>query len=164
MKLNSQGNKSDPNGQKSQAMSLNYFQTAGKLTIALNFLLPLISVTIAKMKLLLDDQFSSFDYTSTQYSPGLSICLGEGYRTFFSTELPDMCNHNNSIGKYACKLWFLIQAILMSNLIDIYLIYFIIQAINRQNEASKSIIGVNAYISRKKCVYLDYTILTFCSL
>ena len=135
MKCNSYGNKSEPN-QKSQAMSLNYFQNAGKLTIALNFLLPLISLTIA----------------STQFSPfGLAICLGEGYRNFFSTEL-DVCNYNNSIGKYACKLFFLIQAILMSNFIDIYLIYFIAKAINRQNEAAKSIIGVNAYISRKKYV------------
>ena len=116
-------------------MILNYFQNAGKLTIALNFLLPLISVTIA----------------SSKFSPGLSICLGEGYRTFLSTEL-DVCNYKNSIGKYACKLFFLIQSILMSNFIDIYLIYFIWKAINRQNEAAKIIIGVNAYISRKKYV------------
>ena len=116
-------------------MILNYFQNAGKLTIALNFLLPLISVIIA----------------STQFSPGLSICLGEGYRNFLSTEL-DMCNYSNSIGKYACKLFYLIQAILMSNFIDIYLTYFIWKAINRQNEAAKIIIGVNAYISRKKYV------------
>ena len=120
-------------------MNLNYFQNAGKLTIALNFLLPLISVIIA----------------STQFSPGLSICLGEGYRNFISTEL-DMCNYNSSIGKYACKLFYLTQAILMSNFIDIYLTYFIWKAINRQNEAAKLIIGVNAYISRKKYVNTKY--------
>ena len=123
-------------------MSLNYFQNAGKLTIALNFLLPLISLTIA----------------STQFSPGLAICLGEGYRNFFSTEL-DVCNYNNSIGKYACKLFFLIQAILMSNLIDIYCTYFISKTINSQTEAMKSIIGEKAYISRKR--YVDHTYLFF---
>ena len=142
------GKKSKPN-QKSQTMSLNYFQNAGKLTIALNFLLPLISVIIA----------------STQFSPGLSICLGEGYRNFFSTEL-DMCNYNSSIGKYACKLFYLTQAILMSNFVDIYLTYFIWKAINRQNEAAKLIIGVNAYISRKKYVHIYTTkyVFSFCSI
>ena len=138
------GKKSKPN-QKSQTMSLNYFQNAGKLTIALNFLLPLISVIIA----------------STQFSPGLSICLGEGYRNFISTEL-DMCNYNSSIGKYACKLFYLTQAILMSNFIDIYLTYFIWKAINRQNEAAKLIIGVNAYISRKKYVNTTQYVFSFC--
>ena len=135
MKSNSYGQKSQTIGLFGIHMNFNYFQNAGKLTITLNFLLPLISVTIA----------------STQYSPGLSICLGEGHRNFFFTAL-DICNYNNFIGKYACKLLFLIQAILMSNVIDIHLIYFISKTINRQNEAAKSIIGVNAYISRKKYV------------
>ena len=119
------------------SIGFNYFQKAAKLTITLNILLPLISVGIA----------------STQNSPGLSICLGEGYRNFFSAQLK-MCNYNNPIGNNACKLFFVLQVILMSNLIDIYCTYFISRTINSQTEVAKSIIGENAYISRKK--YVDY--------
>ena len=88
---------------------------------------------------------------SSGESPGLSICLGEGYQNFFSTELK-MCNYDNPIGHNACKLFFFIQAILMSNLIDIYCTYFISKTINSQTEASKNIIGEKAYIIRKKYV------------
>ena len=126
--------------------SFNYFQKAAKLTITLNILLPLISVGIA----------------STQHSPGLSICLGEDYKNFFSSQLK-MCNYNNPIGNNACKLFFVLQLILMSNLIDIYCVYFISKKINSQTEVAKSIIGENAYISRKK--YVDHTFFfTFCSI
>ena len=124
--------------------SFNYFQKAAKLSITLNILLPLISAGIA----------------STQNSPGLSICLGEGYKNFFSARLK-MCNYNNPIGNNACKLFFVLQLILMSNLIDIYCTYFISKSINSQTEVARSIIGENAYISRKK--YVDHTyIFTFC--
>ena len=117
---------------------MNYFQNAAKFTITLNILLPLISGGIF----------------FTQNSPGLSICLGEGYKNFFSNQLK-MCNYNNPIGNNACKLFFVLQVILMSNLIDIYCTYFISKAINSQTEVAKSIIGENAYISRKK--YVDHT-------
>ena len=93
-----------------------------------------------------------------QKSPGLSICLGEGYQNFFSTEL-NMCSYDNPIGNNACKLFFVIQVILMSNLIDIYCTYLISKAINSQTEAMKSMIGEKAYISRKK--YVDHTYLFF---
>ena len=73
-----------------------------------------------------------------------------------------MCNYNNSIGNNACKLFFVLQLILMSNLIDIYCTYFISKSINSQTEVARSIIGENAYISRKK--YVDHTyILCFVS-
>ena len=91
--------------------------------------------------------------TSTQNPPGLSICLGEGYQNFFSDELKMLwCNYENPIGKYACKLYFVLQAVLMSNLIDSYCTYFISKTINSQTEAAKSMIGKNTYISRKKYV------------
>ena len=121
---------------------LIYFQNAAKLTITLNILLPLISVGIA----------------STQHSPGLSICLGEDYKNFFSSQLK-MCNYNNPIGNNTCKLFFVLQAMLMSNLIDIYCAYFISKTINSQTEAAKSMIGENAYISRKK--YVGHTFFYF---
>ena len=121
----------------------NYLQNVAKLTITLNILLPIISVGIS----------------SAQKSPGLSICLGEGYQNFFSTELK-MCSYDNPIGNNACKLFFVIQVILMSNLIDIYCTYFISKTINRQTEAMKNIVGEKAYISRKK--YVDHTYLFFC--
>ena len=117
---------------------MNYFQNAAKLTITLNILLPLISVGISL----------------TQNSPGLSICLGEGYQNFFSAQLR-MCNYNNPIGNYACKLFFVLQIIMMSNLIDIYCTYFISKTIDSKTEAAKSMIGENAYISQKK--YADHT-------
>ena len=117
---------------------MNYFQNAAKLTITLNILLPLISVGISL----------------TQNSPGLSICLGEGYQNFFSAQLR-MCNYSNPIGNYACKLFFVLQIIMMSNLIDIYCTYFISKTIDSKTEAAKSMIGENAYISRKK--YVDHT-------
>ena len=121
---------------------MNYFQNAAKLTITLNILLPLISGGIL----------------FTQNSPSLSICLGEGYKNFFSTHLK-MCNYNDPIGNSACKLFFILQVILASNLIDIYCIYFISKTIDSQTEAAKSIIGKNAYISRKK--YVDHTYFHF---
>ena len=122
---------------KSMYVSSNYFQNAAKFTVTLNILLPLISVGISL----------------TQNSPGLSICLGEGYQNFFSAQLR-MCNYNNPIGNYACKLFFVLQMVLMSNLIDIYCTYFISKTINSKTEAAKSMIGENAYISRKK--YVDH--------
>ena len=125
--------------------SLNYFQNAAKLTIALNILLPLISSGIF----------------FTQNSPGLPICLGEGYKNFFPAQLK-ICNYNNPIGNYACKFFFILQVILTSNLIDIYCTYFISKMISSQTEAAKSLIGENTYISRKK--YVDHSYLIFYSI
>ena len=119
-----------------------YFQNAAKLTIALNILLPLISSGIF----------------FTQNSPGLSICLGEGYKNFFLTQ-SKICNYNNPIGNYACKVFFTLQVILTSNVIDIYCTYFISKTINSKTEAAKSMIGKNAYISRKR--YVDHTYFHF---
>ena len=119
--------------------NLNYFQNAAKLTFTLNILLPLISVGIA----------------SIQNSSGLHICLGKGYINFFSEEVK-MCNYNNPIWNNACKLFFVLQAILISNLIDIYCAFSISKMINTQTEAAKSLIGENTYISRKK--YVDHTL------
>ena len=121
---------------------LIYFQNAAKLTITLNIMLPLISGGIF----------------FTQNSPGLSICLGEGYQNFFPAQLR-MCNYNNPIGNNACKLFFFLQVILTSNLIDIYCTYFISKTINSQTEAAKSMIGENAYISRKR--YVGHTFFYF---
>ena len=127
---------------KSKSISgstLNFFQNAAKLTFTFNILLPLISVGIA----------------STQNSPALLICLGEGYKNYFFTAEIKMCNYNNPIWNNACKLFFVLQAILISNLIDVYCTYFISKMINSQTEAAKSLIGENTYISRKK--YVDHT-------
>ena len=124
---------------------MNYFQNAAKLTITLNILLPLISGGIF----------------FAPNSPGLSICLGEGYKNFFPVSLK-MCNYNNPIGNNACKLFFILQGILTSNLIDIYCTYSISKKINSQTEAAKMMIGRNAYISRKK--YVDHTSFHFLSL
>ena len=123
---------------------MNYFQNAAKLTIGLNVLLPLISSGIF----------------FTQNSPGLSICLGEGYKNFFPAQL-EICNYNNPIGNYACKLFFILQVVLSSNVIDIYCTYFISKTINSKTEAAKSIIGKNAYTSRKRYVREDHTYFHF---
>ena len=125
---------------------MNYFQNAAKLTFTLNILLPLISVGIA----------------STQNSPALLICLGEGYKNYFFSAEIKMCNYNNPIWNNACKLFFVLQAILISNLIDIYCTYFISKMISSQTEAAKSLIGENTYISRKK--YVDHSYLIFYSI
>ena len=117
-----------------------------KLTFTLNILLPLISVGIA----------------STQNSPALLICLGEGYKNYFFSAEIKMCNYNNPIWNNACKLFFVLQAILISNLIDIYCTYFISKMISSQTEAAKSLIGENTYISRKK--YVDHSYLIFYSI
>ena len=122
--------------------SFNYFQNAAKLTIALKILLPLISSGIL----------------FTRHSPGLSICLGEGYKNFFLAQLK-ICNYNNPIGNYACKVFFILQVILTSNVIDIYCTFFISKTINSKTEAAKSMIGKNAYISRKR--YVDQTYFHF---
>ena len=103
-------------------------------------MLPLISVGIA----------------STQNSPALLICLGEGYKNYFFSAEIKMCNYNNPIWNNACKLFFVLQAILISNLIDIYCAFSISKMINTQTEAAKSLIGQNTYISRKK--YVDHTL------
>ena len=124
---------------------MNYFQNVAKLTSTLNILLPVISVGIG-----------SVGTTSEQNPPGLRICLGEGYQNFFSGQSKILwCNYDNPIGKFACRLFIVLQVILMSNLIDIYCTYFISKTINSQTEAAKNMIGKNAYISRKK--YVDHT-------
>ena len=121
---------------------MNYFQNVAKLTSTLNILLPVISVGIG-----------SVGTTSEQNPPGLRICLGEGYQNFFSGQSKILwCNYDNPIGKFACRLFIVLQVILMSNLIDIYWTYFISKTINSQTEAAKNMIGKNAYISRKKYV------------
>ena len=128
---------------------MNYFQNVAKLTSTLNILLPVISVAIG-----------SVGTTSEQNPPGLRICLGEGYQNFFFGQSKILwCNYDNPIGKFACRLFIVLQVILMSNLIDIYCTYFISKTINSQTEAMKSIIGEKAYISRKR--YVDHTYLFF---
>ena len=96
--------------------------------------------------------FLSFGFvfkTDVETSPGLSICLGKGYHNFFSTGIW-LCNYDNPISKYGCQIWFVLQAIIMSNFIDLCCVYWMSKEINRQTEATKELIGKRAYAIRKR--------------
>ena len=113
------------------------FQDLGRLTVLLSALIPFLTVVLISQ------------HTNADSSPGLSICLGEGYRNFYSSQIK-FCLYDNTFAMIACRFWLLLLVICMSNVFDIYWTYVCIKEINKQTEQTKDMLSQAAYIKRKR--------------
>ena len=85
----------------------------------------------------------------TETSPGLAVCLGEGYHNFFSTQYR-YCKYDNTLAKVSCQFWFSLLAIFSSNVFDFYWMYSCIKKIKDETESTKDMTSQEAYIKRKR--------------
>ena len=109
------------------------FQGLARLMVILNVFLPLFS----------------YGAVFTENSPGIYVCLGEGYNLFFTTEIK-LCNYDDLFAKIACLFWLVVQTICMSNIVDIYCICCCVKEIKKSTEETKNMLTKQAYTNRKR--------------
>ena len=119
-----------------------YFQVFARFIVSLNFVLPTLSWILI------------FNDTS----PALNECLGKGYLNFFSTK-SQLCSNENQLGEIFCWTWLSLLGILMSNVVDLFCIFFIFKDIKEATEESRRMLSNQAFINRKR-----YDKIFFCEL
>ena len=113
-----------------------------KLIFLINFLGPMLSY--------------AFVFTS-EHTVGLDVCLGKGYFNFFSNQV-DLCSYNSIYSKGVCMTIWILYIIGSSNILDAYIIFCCLKEIRNSTEKTKTVIGRQAYINRKRwkniCIFL----------
>ena len=105
--------------------------------MSLNFLLPTLSWI-----LIFDDK-----------STALNECLGKGYLNFFSPTLVQC--PENQLGEIFCWTWLSLLSILMSNVIDVFCIFYCFKDISEATEESRKMLSKQGYINRKRYYILS---------
>ena len=82
-------------------------------------------------------------------SAALNVCLGKGYLNFLSTK-SQLCSNENLFGEIFCWIWLSLLGILMSNVVDLFCIFFIFKDINKATEESRHMLSNQAYLNRKR--------------
>ena len=113
---------------------LIFFQSLAKWIVLINHLIPLLSFV------------SVF---TNENVPGLTLCLGQGYRTFFTTQV-NPCSYDSIYLKGGCLILLFLHAIGSSNVLETYMIFCINKEIKTSTEKVKTLIGDQAYINRKR--------------
>ena len=101
--------------------------------MSLNFVLPTLS----------------WIFVFNDTSPALNECLGKGYLNFFSTK-SQLCSNEIQFGEIFCWIWLSLLGILMSNVVDLFCIFFIFKDINKATEESRHMLSNQAYLNRKR--------------
>ena len=91
----------------------------------------------------------SWMFVFTDTSQALNECLGKGYLNFFETRF-QFCSNEDQFMKMFCWSWFTLLQILMSDVIDVFCIFFCFKEINKSTEESRSMLSKQAYINRKR--------------
>ena len=82
-------------------------------------------------------------------SQALNECLGKGYLNLFETKF-EFCSNENQFIETFCWSWFTVLMILMSDVIDVFCIFFCFKEINKSTEESRNMLSKQAYINRKR--------------
>ena len=109
------------------------FQVFARIIFSLNVLIPTLS----------------WIFIFNDNSNALNECLGKGYLKFFSTKV-ELCSNENQIVQIFCWTWLSLLGILMSNIIDVFCIFYCFKDINRATENSRQLLSNQAYINRKR--------------
>ena len=104
-----------------------------RFIVSLNILLPTIS----------------WIFILTDRNPELNECLGKGYLNFFSTKL-QFCSNENQLKEIFCWTWYSVLKIMMSNVIDVFCVFFFFKEINKATEESRNMLSKQAYVNRKR--------------
>ena len=82
-------------------------------------------------------------------SAALNVCLGKGYLNFLSTK-SQLCSNENQLGEIFCWISLSLLGILMSNVVDLFCIFFIFKDINKATEKSRPMLTNQAFLNRKR--------------
>ena len=88
-------------------------------------------------------------FVFTDKSQALNECLGKGYLNLFETRF-QFCSNENQFMEMFCWSWFTLLLILMSDVIDVFCIFFCFKEITKSTEESRSMLSKQAYINRKR--------------
>ena len=88
-------------------------------------------------------------FVFTDKSQALNECLGKGYLNLFETRF-QFCSNENQFIEMFCWSWFTLLMILMSDVIDVFCIFFCFKEINKATEESRNMLSKQAYINRKR--------------
>ena len=108
--------------------------------MSLNFVLPTLS----------------WIFVFNDTSPALNECLGKGYLNFLSTK-SQLCSNEIQFGEIFCWIWLSLLGILMSNVVDLFCIFFIFKDINKATEEARNMLTNQAYVNRKRYVQMFYS-------
>ena len=101
--------------------------------MSLNFLVPILS----------------WIFIFNDNSAALNECLGKGYLNFLVSPTLVKCTENE-FGKILCGTWLALLSILMSNVVDVFCIFYCFKGINKSTEEVRDMLPKQAYINRKR--------------
>ena len=101
--------------------------------MSLNFLVPILS----------------WIFIFNDKSTALSECLGKGYLNFLFSPTLVKCTENQ-FGKILCGTWLALLLILMSNVVDVFCIFYCFKDISKSTEEVRNIVSKQAYSNRKR--------------
>ena len=104
-----------------------------RFIISLNFLLPILS----------------WIFIFEDKSPELNECLGKGYLNFKPQKV-HLCSNENQLIETFCWTWLSLLSILMSDVIDVFCIFWFFKDINKATEESRNMLSNQGFFNRKR--------------
>ena len=101
--------------------------------MSLNFLVPILS----------------WIFIFNDNSTALNECLGKGYLNFLFSPKLVKCT-GNQFGKMLCRTWLALLSILMSNVVDVFCIFYCFKRISKSTEEVRNMLSKQAYTNRKR--------------
>ena len=107
-----------------------------RFILSLNFLIPILS----------------WIFIFEDKSPELNECLGKGYLNFKPQNLKTVtiCSNENQLTETFCWTWLSLLSILMSDVIDVFCIFWFFKDINKATEESRNMLSNQAFVNRKR--------------
>ena len=97
----------------------------------------------------------SWIFVFNDSSPALNECLDKGYLNFFSTK-SQLCSNENQLSELFCWIWLSFLGILMSNVVDLFCIFYIFKDIIKATAESRSMLSNQAFMNRKRYYQTQY--------
>ena len=104
-----------------------------RFILSLNFLLPILS----------------WIFIFEDKSPELNECLGKGYLNFKPQKV-HLCSNENQLIETFCWTWLSLLSILMSDVIDVFCIFWFFKDINKATEESRNMLSNQGFFNRKR--------------
>ena len=91
----------------------------------------------------------SWIFIFNDQSTALNECLGKGYLNFLVSPTLVKCTENQ-FGKILCGTWLALLSILMSNVLDVFFIFYCFKDISKSTEEVRNMLSKEAYSNRKR--------------
>ena len=116
-----------------------FLQVFARIIASLNFSIPILS----------------WIFIFNDKSAALNECLGKGYLNFLFSPTLVKCT-GNQFGKILCQTWLALLSIFMSNVVDVFCIFYCFKHISKSTEEVRNMLSKQAYSNRKRYYQINH--------